>query len=121
MPQRTEADALGAILVPEEAYYGAQTQRAIDNFPVSGLTLPAAFIRTVGLVKQCASSVNRELGLLENNLAEAIRLAAREVVEGKLDHQFLVDVFQTGSGTSTNTVSTFSGISQIVGMRYVLN
>ena len=102
MSQRTEADALGAILVPEEAYYGAQTQRAIDNFPVSGLTLPAAFIRTLGLVKQCASSVNRELGLLENNLAEAIRLAAREMVEGKLDHQFLVDVFQTGSGTSTN-------------------
>jgi fumarate hydratase, class II len=102
MPQRTEADSFGTILVPEEAYYGAQTQRAIDNFPVSGLALPPAFIRTLGLVKQCASSVNRELGLIEHNLAEAIRLAAREVVEGKLDHQFLVDVFQTGSGTSTN-------------------
>jgi len=102
MPQRTEADAFGPILVPEEAYYGAQTQRATLNFPVSGLTLPPAFIRTLGLVKQCASSVNLELGLLEKTVAEAIRMAAREVVEGRLDHQFLVDVFQTGSGTSTN-------------------
>ena len=102
MPHRTEEDAFGAILVPEDAYFGAQTQRAIDNFPVSGLTFPTTFIRALGLVKQCAASVNRELGLLEANLAEAIHLAAQEVVEGKLDRQFPIDVFQTGSGTSTN-------------------
>ena len=102
MQYRKEEDALGTILVPEDAYYGAQTQRAIDNFPVSGLTFPASFIRALGLVKKCAAVVNRELGLLEANLAEAILTAAQEVIEGKLDRQFPVDVFQTGSGTSTN-------------------
>ena len=101
-PERQEEDAFGPILVPEEAYYGAQTQRAIANFPVSGLTLPTAFIRTLGLVKHYAAAVNRELGLLDGTLAEAISRAAREVVAGKFDRQFLVDVFQTGSGTSTN-------------------
>jgi fumarate hydratase, class II len=101
-PERQEEDAFGAILVPEDAYYGAQTQRAIANFPVSGLTLPTAFIRTLGLVKHYAATVNGELGLLDDTLAEAISRAAREVVAGKLDRQFLVDVFQTGSGTSTN-------------------
>ncbi len=102
MKQRKEEDALGAILVPEDAYFGAQTQRAIDNFPVSGLTFSAAFIRALGLVKRCAATVNRELGLLDGHLAEAIRTAAQEVVEGKLDRQFPLDIFQTGSGTSTN-------------------
>jgi fumarate hydratase, class II len=102
MPCRTEEDAFGAVLVPEDAYYGAQTQRAIDNFPVSGLTFPTAFIRTLGLIKQHAASVNRDLGLLDAELAEAILLAAQEVVEGKLDGEFRIDVFQTGSGTSTN-------------------
>ena len=101
-PERQEEDAFGPILVPEDAYYGAQTQRAIVNFPVSGLTLPTAFIHTLGLVKHHGASVNRELGLLDGTLAEAICRAAREVVDGKLDRQFLVDVFQTGSGTSTN-------------------
>ena len=102
MTHREEDDSLGAVLVPEDAYYGAQTQRAIQNFPVSGLTLPAAFIRALGLVKKCAAAVNRDLGLLDRNLTAAILLAAQEVVEGKLDRHFLVDVFQTGSGTSTN-------------------
>ena len=101
-PERHEADALGPIEVARDAYFGAQTQRAIANFPVSGLTLPPVFIRTLGLVKQCASQVNRDLGLLEARLAAAIHEAAREVVAGKLDDQFPVDVFQTGSGTSTN-------------------
>jgi fumarate hydratase, class II len=102
MPYRTEEDAFGAVLVPEDAYYGAQTQRAIGNFPVSGLTFPATLIRALGLIKKHAASVNRELGLLETNLAEAIHLAAQEVAEGKLDGEFPIDVFQTGSGTSTN-------------------
>ncbi len=102
MQYRKEEDALGAVFVPEDAYYGAQTQRAIDNFPVSGLTFPASFLRALGLVKKCAAVVNRELGLLESHLAEAILTAAQEVVEGKLDRQFPLDVFQTGSGTSTN-------------------
>ena len=101
-PERQEADAFGPLPVPEDAYYGAQTQRAVANFPVSGLTLPPVFIRTLGLVKQCAAAVNRELGLLDGKLAHAIHQAAREVVEGKFDRQFPVDVFQTGSGTSTN-------------------
>jgi fumarate hydratase, class II len=102
MEQRKEEDALGAVLVPEDAYYGAQTQRAIENFPVSGLTFSATFIRALGLVKRCAAVVNQELGLLDTTLAEAIRTAAQEVVAGKLDRHFSVDVFQTGSGTSTN-------------------
>jgi fumarate hydratase, class II len=102
MRHRKEDDALGVILVPEDAYYGAQTQRAIENFPVSGITFSPAFIRALGLVKKCAALVNQELGLLDRDLAEAIRTAAQEVVEGKLDGQFPLDVFQTGSGTSTN-------------------
>jgi len=102
VPYRTETDALGAVLVPEGAYYGAQTQRAIDNFPVSGLTFPSAFIRTLGQIKKHAASVNRDLGLLDSNLAEAVHLAAQEVAEGSLDREFPIDVFQTGSGTSTN-------------------
>ncbi len=102
MPYRKEEDALGAVLVPEDAYYGAQTQRALENFPVSGLTFSTAFIRAMGLVKKCAAVINRELGLLDSKLTEAILMAASEVAEGKLDEQFRLDVFQTGSGTSTN-------------------
>jgi len=101
-PERREADSFGPVPVPEAAYYGAQTQRAVANFAVSGLTLPPAFIRALGRVKQCAAQVNRHLGLLDGRLADAIHQAAMEVAEGKFDHQFPVDVFQTGSGTSTN-------------------
>jgi len=99
---RTESDSMGPVQVPEEAYYGASTMRAVLNFPISGLRLPRRFIRALGLIKRSAAEVNAELGLLEPGLAEAIARAADEVVEGRLDDQFVVDVFQTGSGTSTN-------------------
>jgi len=102
MKMRREEDALGEVFVPEDAYYGAQTQRAVENFPVSGLRFTRPFIRSLGLIKQFAAVVNRELGLLDGEPAGAIAAAAREVVEGLLDDQFVVDVFQTGSGTSTN-------------------
>lgn len=102
MKRREEKDALGSVWVPGDAYYGAQTQRAVENFPISDLRFPSPFIRALGLIKQCAARVNKELGLLDAELAGAIDEAAQEVREGKLDHQFVVDIFQTGSGTSTN-------------------
>ena len=99
---RIERDSLGEVRVPAWAYWGAQTQRAIENFPISGRRFPRAFLRALGLVKLCAARVNRELGLLEDRLADAIQQAAREVADGALDEHFPLDVFQTGSGTSTN-------------------
>ncbi|MGQ9572265.1 MAG: class II fumarate hydratase [Dehalococcoidia bacterium] len=99
---RIERDSMGPVEVPGEAYYGASTMRAVRNFPISGLRFPRRFIRALGLIKRCAAEVNAELGLLEPRLAEAIARAADEVAEGRLDDQFVVDVFQTGSGTSTN-------------------
>jgi fumarate hydratase class II len=99
---RTERDSMGPVQVPEEAYYGASTMRAVLNFPISGLRFPRRFIRALGLIKRSAAEVNAELGLLEPRLAEAIVRAAEEVAEGRLDDQFVVDIFQTGSGTSTN-------------------
>ncbi len=102
MAGRTEKDALGSIEVPEQAYYGAQTQRAFENFPVSGRTFPASLIRALGMIKQCGAVVNCRLGLLDEKLATAISKAAREVADGELDDQFILDIFQTGSGTSTN-------------------
>ncbi len=99
---RTEKDSLGEVRVPQGAYYGAQTQRAIDNFPVSGLTFPRAFIRALGLIKRAAAETNTELGLLEAHVGRAIAQASREVSEGTFDQEFMVDIFQTGSGTSTN-------------------
>lgn len=102
MESRREEDALGAIWVPEGAYYGAQTQRAVENFPVSGLRFPRSFIIALGLIKKNAALVNKDLGLLDASISEAIQSAAREVVDGELADQFVVDVFQTGSGTSTN-------------------
>ncbi|HOV86126.1 MAG TPA: class II fumarate hydratase [Syntrophobacteraceae bacterium] len=102
MKTRPEKDALGTVLVPVDAYYGAQTQRAVENFPVSGLRFSRSFIEALGLVKKCAAMVNETLGLLDPALAPAIVRAAREVADGKLDDQFVLDVFQTGSGTSTN-------------------
>jgi len=101
-PTRTERDSMGPMEVPAEAYYGASTQRAVLNFPVSGLRFNRGFIRVLGLIKMAAAAVNAELGLLDPKLAQAIRRAAREVADGKLDDQFVVDIFQTGSGTSTN-------------------
>ena len=99
---RTESDSMGKMKVPSDAYYGAQTARAVENFPVSGRTLPREFVRAMGLVKLAAAETNAELGFLKKNVAKAVARAAREVLEGKLDDHFVVDVFQTGSGTSTN-------------------
>ena len=99
---REEKDSLGTVLVPAEAYYGAQTQRALDNFPISGQPLPRRMIQGIVLIKQCAALVNRELSLLDARIAGAISAAAREILDGELADQFPVDVFQTGSGTSTN-------------------
>jgi fumarate hydratase, class II len=99
---RKERDSLGEMLVPADALWGPQTQRAVENFPISGLRFPRGFIRALGLIKYAAAKANLELELLEQNTGEAICRAAREVVEGKWDDQFVVDIFQTGSGTSTN-------------------
>jgi fumarate hydratase class II len=102
MGVRIEKDTMGELEVPSEALYGAQTARAIANFPISGVTIGREMIRAIGLVKQAAAMVNQDLGKLEPRLAEAIAAAAVEVVRGELDEQFPVDVFQTGSGTSSN-------------------
>jgi fumarate hydratase class II len=99
---RVEKDSMGEIRVPADARYGAQTQRAVENFPVSGLTMPRSIIRSLGLIKSAAARANGELGLLESDMAEAIQAAANEVAKGNQDQQFPVDVFQTGSGTSSN-------------------
>jgi fumarate hydratase class II len=99
---RTERDSMGEFDVPAEAYYGANTMRAVLNFPISDLRLNRRFIQAIGLIKQQAAEVNRDLGLLDAELADAIVRAAQDVVDGGLDDQFVVDVFQTGSGTSTN-------------------
>ncbi len=99
---RLEHDSLGDLQVPAEALYGAQTQRAVQNFPISGLAMPRDFIRALGLVKAAAAEVNAGLGHLPKGVAAAIRSAALQVAAGDLDGQFPVDVFQTGSGTSSN-------------------
>ncbi|HEX5416883.1 MAG TPA: class II fumarate hydratase [Chloroflexota bacterium] len=101
-PTRVERDTMGEMRVPASAYYGASTQRAVLNFPISTLRMPRRFIWALGTIKEAAAQVNRDLGLLEPRLADAIAAAAREVAEGKFDQDFPVDVFQTGSGTSTN-------------------
>jgi fumarate hydratase class II len=99
---REEKDTMGVVRVPETAYYGAQTQRAVENLPIGDLRMPRAMIHALALIKRCAAEVNRELGLLDPTLAEAIATAATEVEQGRWDDQFVVGVFQTGSGTSTN-------------------
>ncbi|MGQ9879619.1 MAG: class II fumarate hydratase [Armatimonadota bacterium] len=99
---RTERDSLGEVRVPADALYGAQTQRAVENFPISGIPFPRVFIRALGLIKGAAAAVNAELGLLDSQKAQAIQQAAEEVAEGKWDEHFPIDIFQTGSGTSTN-------------------
>ncbi|MES0362915.1 MAG: class II fumarate hydratase [Desulfobacteria bacterium] len=99
---RIEKDTMGEVRVPAHVYYGAETQRAVDNFPVSGLRLPRVFIKAIGIIKKYAAQTNKELGLLDPKIAKAVMAAADEVVVGKMDEQFVVDVFQTGSGTSTN-------------------
>jgi fumarate hydratase class II len=99
---RTERDSMGELQVPADALWGAQTQRAVQNFPISGLPMPRAFIGALGLVKQAAARANTRLGLLEAPVARAVEAAAEEVAAGRHDAQFPIDVFQTGSGTSTN-------------------
>src|SRR5437016_1026733 len=99
---RIEKDSMGEVKVPAQAYYGAQTQRAVENFPISGQPLPTRLIRVLGLVKIAGAIANRDLGKLKNEVAEPIIKAAREVAEGKFDNQFPIDVYQTGSGTSSN-------------------
>ena len=99
---RTEKDSMGELNVPADALYGAQTQRAVENFPISGLTLPKSFISALGLIKAACASANAELGLLAKDTESAIRQASLSVANGDYDEHFPVDVFQTGSGTSTN-------------------
>ena len=99
---RKERDSMGELDVPSEAYYGAQTGRAVRNFAISPLRMPRSFVRAMGLVKRAAAQVNMDLGLLHADLGAPIVQAAQEVADGKLDDQFVVDIFQTGSGTSTN-------------------
>ena len=102
MDYRIERDTMGEMRVPADALYGAQTQRAVENFPISRLRFPRAFIQALGLIKSTAAKVNGTLGQLPPELASAIQKAAEEVADGKYDDQFVVDIFQTGSGTSTN-------------------
>lgn len=100
--QHVERDSLGEVNVPEDVYYGAQTARARDNFPISGRGLPADVIHALGLLKASAARANADLGLLPHDLADAIARAADEVADGRHDDQFVVDVYQTGSGTSSH-------------------
>jgi len=99
---RIESDSMGEMRVPADAYYGAQTARAVENFPISALKFSRPFIFALGLIKKHAAIANQSLGLLDGKLADAIQRAAQEVADGTLDSQFVVDIFQTGSGTSTN-------------------
>src|ERR687893_386713 len=101
-PHRVERDSMGEVEVPRDALFGAQTRRALDNFPISGIRFPRRFIEALGAIKLEAANVNHELGGLDEELKNAIVAAAEEVVEGTLDNQFVLDIFQTGSGTSTN-------------------
>ncbi|MBI4166788.1 MAG: class II fumarate hydratase, partial [Acidobacteria bacterium] len=101
-PSRMERDTMGEMVVPADALYGAQTQRAVENFPISRLRFTRPFIRALGLIKAAAARVNGELGVLPRDLAAAIEATAQKVAQGDYDAQFVVDIFQTGSGTSTN-------------------
>jgi fumarate hydratase, class II len=102
MTDRIEKDSLGEMKVPAHALWGAQTQRAVENFPISNMRFPRSFIAAMGTIKKCAAETNRELGLLPDDIAKDVVAAANEVIEGKLDDHFVLDIFQTGSGTSSN-------------------
>src|SRR4029079_4057293 len=103
MPEtRSERDSMGEMSVPTDAYYGASTARAVENFPISDLRFPRRFIAALGLVKWAAAEVNFKLGLLDERRCTLLQQAAEEVAAGQLDAQFVVDIFQTGRGTSTN-------------------
>src|SRR3954453_20964438 len=99
---RTERDSMGEMKVPADAYYGASTARAVENFPISDLRFNRRFIAAMGLIKWACADVNQRLGLFDENRKSLIQQAAQEVIDGKLDAQFVIDIFQTGSGTSTN-------------------
>ncbi|MDB5355896.1 MAG: Fumarate hydratase class [Phycisphaerales bacterium] len=99
---RTEKDSMGEMKVPADAYYGAQTGRAVENFPISDLRFNRRFIAAMGLIKWAAAQVNHKLGFLDDKKKTLVQRAAQEVIDGKLDDQFVIDIFQTGSGTSTN-------------------
>lgn len=99
---RTEKDSLGEMKVPANAYYGAQTARAVENFPISGLRFPRRFIYAMGVIKRACARTNVEMGVIDKKIANAVIEAASEVVAGELDDEFVLDIFQTGSGTSTN-------------------
>ena len=101
-PLRSEKDSMGPMNVPADAHYGAQTARAVENFPISNLRFPRRFIAAMGLIKWACAQINHKLGLLDDKRKGLVQQAAQEVIEGKLDAQFVLDVFQTGSGTSTN-------------------
>ena len=99
---RIEHDSMGDVRVPTDALYGAQTQRAVENFPISDLRMPRSMIRALGMIKAAAAAVNNDLGLMDDDMAAAIQGAAMEVAEGEYDGDFPIDIFQTGSGTSSN-------------------
>ena len=99
---RIEKDSLGEMQVPADALWGASTQRAVENFPISDLRFPRSFIAALGMIKKAAAETNVALGLLDRQLADAIVTAADEVISGRHDRHFVLDIFQTGSGTSTN-------------------
>jgi len=101
-PFRSEKDSMGEMKVPADAYYGAQTGRAVENFPISDLRFPRRFIAAMGLIKWSCAEINHRLKLIDDKRKQLVQQAAQEVIDGKLDHQFVVDIFQTGSGTSTN-------------------
>src|SRR5215467_14314977 len=103
LPTRVERDSMGEMEVPADALWGASTQRAVINFPISGQRFPRRFIRAQALIKRAAAEANGELGLLAGEKAAAISAAAQDVADGGYDDQFPIDVYQTGSGTSTNT------------------
>src|SRR5581483_7450660 len=99
---RNERDSMGQMQVPADAYYGAQTARAVENFPISNLRFPRQFIRALGLIKKNAAVANTSLNLLPKNISDAVQKAAQEVIEGQLVSPFVVDIFHTGSGPSSN-------------------
>ncbi|MHC4821796.1 MAG: lyase family protein, partial [Planctomycetota bacterium] len=99
---RIEKDSLGEMQVPEDALYGAQTQRAVENFPISGQRFGRRFIEALGIIKKAAALTNAQMGAVDQDIADAIVAAASEVIDGRWDGQFVLDVYQTGSGTSTN-------------------
>src|SRR6266480_3067486 len=99
---RTERDSMGEMQIPDDVYYGAQTARAVENFPISGLRFSRRFVAGLGLIKWACAEINFGLGLIDQKREQLIKQAAQEVIDGKLDDQFVVDIFQTGSGTSTN-------------------